>query len=89
MKFKKSLVFLGIRGNEFTDRDGKVQTYYAVSFFDPEAVSPLQVNVMDSRERTNMIDLLLDSELGQNMTVTFQLRSQEKLYKLQIADVTL
>lgn len=89
MKFKKDLVFLGIKANEFKDDKGNQQTYYSVSFFDTEAVTPLQVNVMEAPSRSDMIDLLLDSELGQHMTVTFQLRSQEKLYRLQVENVVL
>lgn len=90
MQFKKSLIYLGIRAGEFKGREGNLQTYYTVSFFDPDAVSPLQVNVMEDPKRAAMIDLLVDSTLGDTVNVTFQLRSAEdKLYKLQIADVTL
>lgn len=89
MKFSKNLVFLGIRAGEFTGSDGKLQTYYTVSFFDPEAVSPLQVNVVEDKKRIDMINLLVDSSLGQSLTVGFHLRAQDKLYKLQIDDVKL
>lgn len=87
MKFSKVLVFLGIRSGDFTGSDGKPQTYYTVSFFDPDSVAPFQVNIVEDRKRFDMIALLLDSSLGQYLTVDFQLRSQDKLYKLQIVDV--
>lgn len=88
MKFKMFLVFLGIASNDFTDKDGKQQIYYRISFFDLDSCSPLQVNVMESPRCSNMIDRLVDAVLGDHFSVTFFLRPQDKLYKLQIVDVT-
>lgn len=89
MTFTKNLVFLGITSSDFTGEDGKKHTLYKMSFFDSNSVSPLQINVLENPQRMNMIDLLLRSELGDSVTVTFVLRPSDKLYKLQIYDVSL
>lgn len=89
MKFTKNLVFLGVAPSDFIGSDGKKLTLYRMSFFDTDSISPLQVNVMEDPQRKEMIDRLFLAQFGDSVTVTFVLRPNDKLYKLQVYDVSI
>lgn len=78
MKFTAEVKFLGITANRLSDGG----TYYAVSFFaDGASVS---VNVMDTKDNANMIDVLTQLEFGDKVTACFELRPVDKQYKLRL-----
>lgn len=78
MKFTAEVKFLGITANRLSDGG----TYYAVQLFaDGGSVS---VNVMDTKENVNMIQVLSQLQFGDQLTVCFELRQDGKLYKLRL-----
>lgn len=87
LSFNKDIVFLGIAAETFTDEDKKQQTYYRVSFFDKQAVAPVQLNVMETEDTSPIIDKLVEHELGDSLSVTFTLRPNGKLYQLKLSNV--
>lgn len=78
MKFTAEVKFLSIIANEL--RDGG--TYYTVQFFADGA--PISVNVMGNDHNADMLDALTALEFGDKLTVCFELRPQDKLYKLRL-----
>lgn len=84
MKFEKKMIYLGISSGDFIGDDGVRKVYYKVSFFDSETSTPLSLNIMENPNKVRLIDELVASTFGTPMTVTFVLRSSDKLYRLQL-----
>lgn len=76
MNFTATLSYLGAQSNKL--KDGTV--FYKVSFFDQNAGSPVQLNIMGDRQE--VISLLASSQFGQPFHCNFSLVAKDNLYRL-------
>ncbi len=76
MNFSAFLMYLGAQSNQL--KDGTI--FYKVSFFDPTAGAPVQLNVMESRQ--DLVTLLSSFKFGTACNCNFQLVAKDNLYRL-------
>lgn len=82
MKFEKDVIYLGRTPNTLSD--GK--TYWSVDLFDKET-GTLKVNVMDDARNFDTLTALASLDFGAPLTVTFQLKPKDKLWRITIDHV--
>lgn len=76
MNFNATLSYLGAQEN--TLKDGT--KFYKVSFFDQNAGSPVQLNIM--ADRGEVLTLLAGCKFGDNLHCNFSLLPKDNLYRL-------
>lgn len=76
MNFNATLSYLGAQQNKL--RDGT--TFYKVSFFDINAGTPVQLNIMG--DRGEVLELLSACKFGEMLFCNFSLLSKDNLYRL-------
>lgn len=81
MIFQKELQYLGMQENKFQDGS----SYYKVSFFDPEAGSPVAMNVGGGNG--DLLGVLQSMKFGTLILCQIELVQKDKLYRLALRNV--
>lgn len=76
MNFNAILSYLGAQQNKL--KDGTV--FYKVSFFDINAGTPVQLNIMS--DRGEVLQLLSSCKFGEMLSCNFSLLPKDNLYRL-------
>ena len=76
MNFNATLSYLGAQQNKL--KDGTV--FYKVSFFDINAGTPVQLNIMS--DRREVLQLLSSCKFGEMLSCNFSLLPKDNLYRL-------
>lgn len=76
MNINVTLSYLGAQQNKL--KDGTV--YYKVSFFDINAGTPVQLNIMG--DRSEVLQLLSACKFGEMLSCNFVLHPKDNLYRL-------
>lgn len=76
MNFNATLSYLGAQQNKL--KDGTV--FYKVSFFDINAGTPVQLNIMS--DRGEVLQLLSSCKFGEMLSCNFSLLPKDNLYRL-------
>lgn len=82
MIFQKEFQFLGMQQNDFQDGS----CYYKTSFFDPEAMATVAVNV--GGRKADLVSALQSLKFGSLVLCQMELQEKDKLYRLVLRNVT-